>query len=103
MGDFLYPMDITNWLVTGASIIWLVVAFLFYGKTHQDHHFDWVRFISRVAIFGAISTILYIVPVFQIQLPFVPSFLQLHFDEIPAFIAGYAYGPWSSTLKKMVA
>jgi riboflavin transporter FmnP len=96
MGDFLYPMEITNWLVTGASIIWLVVAFLFYGKTHQDHHFDWVRFISRVAIFGAISTILYIVPVFQIQLPFVPSFLQLHFDEIPAFIAGYAYGPWTA-------
>jgi riboflavin transporter FmnP len=86
-------MDLTNWLVTAAAIIWVVVAFLFYGKSQKDHHFDWVRFVSRVGIFGAISTILYIVPVFQIQLPFMPSFLQLHFDEIPAFIAGFAYGP----------
>jgi riboflavin transporter FmnP len=87
-------MDVTNWLITGSVIVWVVCAILFYGKLRKDQHFDWVRFISRVAIFSAISTILYVVPVFQIQLPFVPTFLQLHFDEIPAFIAGYAYGPW---------
>jgi hypothetical protein len=89
-------MDVTNWLVLAAALIWVVVAVLFYGKNRPDHHFDWVRFISRVAIFGAISTILYIVPVFQIQVPFAPEFLKLHFDEIPAFIAGYAYGPWTA-------
>lgn len=95
-GDFSYLMDVTNWLVLAAALIWVVVATLFYGKNRPDHHFDWVRFISRVAIFGAISTILYIVPVFQIQVPFAPEFLKLHFDEIPAFIAGYAYGPWTA-------
>ena len=38
--------------------------------------------------FAAMSTILYIVPIFQIRLPFVPSLMALHFDEIPAMIAG---------------
>jgi uncharacterized membrane protein len=72
-------MDVTNWLVLAAALIWVVVATLFYGKNRPDHHFDWVRFISRVAIFGAISTILYIVPVFQIQVPFAPEFLKASF------------------------
>ena len=27
---------------------------------------------------------------------FFPSFLEIHFDEVPAFIAGFAYGPMSA-------
>lgn len=52
-----------------------------------------IRIMARVAIFGAIATILYIVPFFTFTVPFFPGFLQFHFDEIPAFIAGFAYGP----------
>jgi hypothetical protein len=37
-------MDVTNWLVLAAALIWVVVATLFYGKNRPDHHFDWVRF-----------------------------------------------------------
>lgn len=67
------------------------VYFLFFGK----QEFNSARFIARVAIFGAISSILYVVPVFNFQLPFIPSFLSIHFDEIPAFVCGFAYGPLS--------
>lgn len=54
------------------------------------------RFITRTAIFAAMSIILYIVPYFNLTLPIFPDFLKLHFDEVPTFIAGFAYGPLSS-------
>ena len=52
-----------------------------------------VRFMARVAIFSAIAAILYCVPYLKFRLPFFLSFLEMHFDEIPAFIASFAYGP----------
>lgn len=52
-----------------------------------------VKFIVRVAIFGAIATLLYVIPFLSFPLPIFPSFLKFHFDEIPIFIAGFAYGP----------
>lgn len=54
----------------------------------------WIRLIAAVGIFSAISTILYIVPIFNLPIfsgPF--SFLKIHFEEIPALIAAFAYGP----------
>ena len=74
-------------------ILFIVALVMVYNHFHPNRQFNWVRFVARVGIFAAISTILYIVPIFQISLPFVPSFMSLHFDEVPAMIAGYAYGP----------
>ena len=53
-----------------------------------------VRFIVRVAIFGAIAGVLYAVPFLSFNIPLFPFFLKFHFDEIPLLIAGFAYGPW---------
>lgn len=53
---------------------------------------DTIRLITRVAIFGAISIILYMVPGFQFSLPFAPAFLKIHFDEIPVLLSGFAFG-----------
>ena len=79
------------------SIILILIAFvashkLFSALSPQDKP-NRIRFMSRIAIFGAMSTILYAVPVFKFPVPFFPTFLEFHFDEIPAFIAGFAYGP----------
>lgn len=76
----------------------LIVAFLvlilhFYMKEHRTTTFDWPRFVARVAVFSAIASVLYIIPLFSISLPIFPSFLALHFDEIPIFVCGFAYGP----------
>lgn len=49
--------------------------------------------IVRVGIFGAIASILYILIKFPV--PFLPPFLEFHFDEIPVLIASFAYGPVS--------
>lgn len=51
------------------------------------------RFMVRTAIFSAIAAILYCVPFLKFRLPFFLSFLEVHLDEIPAFIASFAYGP----------
>lgn len=58
--------------------------------------------IARVAIFGAIATILYAMPMLQFKVAIFPSFLEFHFDEIPVFIAGFAYGPLTSFLILLV-
>ena len=53
------------------------------------------NFLARTAIFAAMSIILYVVPLFNFNLPIFPSFLKIHLDEVPALIAGFAYGPLS--------
>jgi riboflavin transporter FmnP len=60
------------------------------------------KVMARVAIFGAVATILYVVPLFQIKIPIFPFFLEFHFDELPIFIAGFAYGPLTSILITLV-
>jgi len=64
-----------------------------YAAFYPSRQYSPVRMITRIAVFGAMSTILYVIPVFKFSLPFFPSFLEIHIDEIPAFIAGFAYGP----------
>lgn len=56
-----------------------------------------VKFLSRTAIFAALSILLYLVPFLKFSVPFFPAFLEIHFDEIPALIASFAYGPLSGT------
>ncbi len=54
--------------------------------------------IARVAVFGALAIILYMVP--GLQFPIFPGlpFLKIHFDEIPVLFASLAYGPLTGTL-----
>mgnify|MGYP000792644362 CR=1 FL=1 len=49
-------------------------------------------YISKVAIFSALSIILYFVPKFP--LPFLfPSFLEVQFSNLPAILGGFVLGP----------
>jgi len=91
-------MDITNIIMLVAVAVLSVVSVKLYGKFFPGGKKNWTRIIARTAIFGAISTILYVVPIFQVKLPFLPSFLSLHFDEIPVFVAGFAYGPLTAVI-----
>lgn len=84
------------------SLLYIVILFAHYFKGRAKKNFNYTRLVARSAIFGAISTILYVVPIFNINLPFLPSFLSLHFDEIPAFISGYAYGPLTAVLVLLI-
>lgn len=74
-------------MLIGLMIVFYLVRKLLKGKALTT------KIITRVAIFGAISAVLYIVPYFKFAVPFFPSFLEIHFDEVPALISGFAYGP----------
>ena len=87
-----------NYIIIALFVVVSIVLVRHYFKLYPGKDFNRVRFMTRIAIFSAIAAILYIVPVLTIKLPFFPSFLTLHFDEIPAFIAGFAYGPVSGLL-----
>ena len=88
--------DLTRLVITstifGLTIIYFISKIIF-----KNNPFN-TKFIAKTAIFAAISIILYIVPYFQIPLFFMPSFLELHFDEVPALMAGFAYGPLSGII-----
>ena len=52
------------------------------------------RKLAICGVFGALATILYVVPIFKFPLPFLfPSFLEFNFSDIPTLIAGFTYGP----------
>lgn len=87
--------SITSIVLIILAFILLVLTYSIYFAFFPRKEFNVVRFISRIAIFGAMAAILYAVPYFKLKVPFFPSFLEFHFDEIPAFICGFAYGPFS--------
>lgn len=52
--------------------------------------------IARIAIFGVLSFLLYLI---RIPLPFLfPSFLELHVSEVPALMGGFMLGPLGGCL-----
>lgn len=60
-----------------------------------------IKRMARVGVFSAIAAILYCVPGLQLKLP-IFGFLEFHFDEIPVFLAGFAYDPLTAFLILMV-
>lgn len=53
-----------------------------------------IQLITKISIFSALSTILYMLkfPVSGV-LPFMPSFLEIQFSNLPVLIGGFALGP----------
>ncbi|MCD8209326.1 MAG: ECF transporter S component [Coprobacillus sp.] len=75
-----------------AIVLILVVLVYVYYKHHHHGHVMTLNLIARTAIFSSFSVILYVVPYLKFPLPIFPSFLEIHFDEVPALIATFAYG-----------
>lgn len=89
-----------NWnllrLLISLFIILIVFTLVFKNTLIKKGNKLTTKAISGTAIFLAMSIILYIVPIFNISLPIFPSFLQIHLDEIPAFISGFIFSPSSA-------
>lgn len=89
-----------NWnllrTLSASFIILIVFCIVFKNAVKRRNNKITSKTISGTAIFLAMSIILYIVPIFNISLPIFPSFLKIHIDEIPVFISGFIFGPWSA-------
>ena len=85
--------------IIAVFIFIIIFAFKAFTKfLYKDKPIVTTRLIARTAVFAAISIVLYTVPFLKFALPIFPSFLEIHLDEIPAFLAGFAYGPLSGFL-----
>ena len=71
-----------------------------FGSFMTNSHKLNTREIIMISIQASISVLLYYFVKFK--LPIFPSFMKVHFDEIPAFIAGYAYGPFTALIVILV-
>ncbi len=81
------------------GLILVFVAGVISSKDFKDKEksFFNAKSMARVGVFASIATVLYVVPIFNFTIPgLLPTFLKFHFDEIPAFIAGFAFGPTSA-------
>ena len=88
-------------IITGILAILLILGVVWINYQEEKkakESTNLTRLIARVGIFASLSIIIYTVPFFKFTLPFFPSFLEIHFDEIPAFICGFAYGPLAGVL-----
>lgn len=56
----------------------------------------------KIAVTGVLAALAGILMLFEIPLPFVPSFYKLDFSEIPVLICGFAYGPVAGVLCEAV-
>ena len=84
------------------TLVFIVVVVFNFFKSFFKSKPMTAKFIARTAVFAAISIILYTVPFLKFSLPIFPAFLEIHLDEIPAFMAGFAYGPLSGFLVVLV-
>lgn len=82
-------------VIFGILALLFVFAFIkiYFNEKKDTKYRITTKSIVRVGIFGAIASILYILIKFPV--PFLPPFLEFHFDEIPVLIASFAYGPVS--------
>ena len=92
--------DLTRMVITIS--IFLIVMVIFLNNVFLRKKPITTKFITRTAIFAAMAIILYLVPFLKFKLPFFPAFLEIHLDEIPLLIAGFAYGPLSALLGILV-
>ncbi len=85
-----------KYLITSIFIVVLVlVIFLLHKKEGQVHSRKYViKRLAIVASFSAISIILYIFGIdIKIFIPYMPSFLEVHFSLIPIYVIVALYGP----------
>ena len=90
---FMDKFDLTRLVIAIAAILLAVVVML--SRLFKTKSKITTLFIARTGLFAAMSIILYLVPGLKFSVPIFPTFLEFHFDEVPALIAGFAYGPLS--------
>ncbi|MCR5505713.1 MAG: ECF transporter S component [Bacilli bacterium] len=91
-----------KWTMAGVLLLIAVGLFIFSFLSYKKKNLSPVKFVAVTGIFGALAAILYCVPIFTFNLPFLPAFLSIHLDEIPIFLVGYLYGPLPSIMVTLI-
>lgn len=84
-----------KYIITGIFVIALVIIILLLHKKEKkvDSRKFIIKRLTIVAIFSAISIVLYIFGIdIKIFIPYMPSFFEIHFSLIPIYIIASLYG-----------
>ena len=90
------------WYIYFLEIAGAFVFLLSFGNLHyylqQKKNFKKmnIKQMTVIAIFGALSVILYYFAKFKV--PFFPSWLDIQFSDVPALLVSFMYGPVSGVL-----
>ncbi len=57
---------------------------------------------KKIVVIGMFSAIATVLMVFDFPVPFAPPFYKLDFSELPAMIAGFAYGPVAGVMVEFI-
>ena len=57
------------------------------------------KMITQIGMLGAIATVLML---FEIPLPFAPSFYEIDFSEVPVLIGCFSMGPLAGAMIELV-
>ena len=57
------------------------------------------KMITQIGMLGAIAVVLML---FEIPLPFAPSFYEIDFSEVPVLIGCFSMGPWAGMLIELI-
>lgn len=93
--DFLYS-DGYKYITTGIFIALLVLLIIRINKQDKVNYSRnyLIKRITVISIFSAIAILLYIFGIdINIVIPFMPSFLEVHFSIIPILLITALYGP----------
>ena len=95
LGDKMAPFLVYFLDIAGAIVLFIGVGF-FYSIFKKEGKKLSVKQMTLVGIMSSISVILYYF--IKTPLPFFPPWLDIQVSEIPALIAGFAYGPYAGVL-----
>ncbi len=104
--------QITNFLKDNSQIIELSLMITFIIALIVLIFFAWrvenkienkpkkIKKMVTISILAAVSVILYYFIKFPLSwlFPFIPSFLDIHFSNVPIYIGGYLFGPISGSI-----
>ena len=58
-----------------------------------------VRTLAQIGMLSAIAIVLML---FEIPLPFAPSFYEIDFSEVPVLVGCFAMGPWAGSMIELI-
>lgn len=86
-------------IVAALVIIAVVAEKLIKKKNGDTQKILTTRKIAMIGMFSALAGVLML---FELPLPFAPSFYKLDFSELPVLICGFAFGPVAGVLTEFV-
>lgn len=87
----------------GVIVALFVVAFILEKAAQKKQGIKESVFTTRkIAMIGMFSAIAMILMLFEVPLPFAPSFYELDFSELPILVGTFAFGPIAGVVMEFV-